>query len=308
MDIARKGWWMTALLFAVASAAQDGKESAKRIDEAYPGLVPGALSQAVIKDLPDGMLLVSGAVRISAQDLRAEIDKVPADVQPQVRKNAPFFLDQVATRRLLLEAAKADAAEKKIDLTGKSESDVIQSYLDPVERAVKVGLEEVKAFYDSNASLCGGAPFEMIKVEIEQYVLQQKREEASTSYIKTLGRRREIAVSTSWLKEQVPLARDNAVDKSRGGGKVMLVNFGGASCCGPDKMLPVLEEIEEKYKDKLAVVYIQTREDPVLAARFGVRSVPTQILFDKTGKEIFRHAGLLSADEIGKELGKADIR
>lgn len=283
-------------------------EKPPRVEEAYPGLTSGALAYAALGDLPEGVLLKSDAVQVSAKELQEEIDKAPEPLKDQIKKNSPFVLEQMATGKLLLAAARKGAAEKKADLSKKSENDIIRDYFDPVASAVKVTKEEVKNFYDRNVALCGGVPFEKMKEELEAYVLQQKREDAVTAHVRTLGQRMDITVSAAWLKAQVPLVRDNPVDKARGAGKPAFVDFGGKSCCGPDQMLPVIETIEGRFKDKLAVLYVEAKDYPVLAARFGINSIPAQILFDKEGSEVFRHNGLMTDGEIAKQLEAVGIK
>jgi thioredoxin 1 len=49
---------------------------------------------------------------------------------------------------------------------------------------------------------------------------------------------------------------------------------------------------------KTAVVFLDVWKDRAPAIRFGIRAIPTQIFFDKDGKEVYRHEGFLSEEEI----------
>ena len=77
----------------------------------------------------------------------------------------------------------------------------------------------------------------------------------------------------------------------------------GAKTCIPCKLMaPILEELKEEYRGRAAVVFIEVWEDKSQAKRFGILSIPTQIFYDKHGKEVYRHAGFLSKEKIKKRL------
>ena len=76
----------------------------------------------------------------------------------------------------------------------------------------------------------------------------------------------------------------------------ILVDF-YAEWCGPCKMLgPILEQVNE-----IDVLKINVDEFPDLAAKFGVMSIPTLILFAE-GKEIKKEIGFKNLDEIKKMI------
>jgi thioredoxin 1 len=81
----------------------------------------------------------------------------------------------------------------------------------------------------------------------------------------------------------------------------------GADQCIPCKMMqPILAELRREYEGKLRVEFVDVWKDPSEADKYNVRVIPTQIIFDGTGKEVFRHTGFFPKDEILaklKELG-----
>ena len=81
----------------------------------------------------------------------------------------------------------------------------------------------------------------------------------------------------------------------------VLVDF-HATWCGPCKVLsPVVEEIARERKDTLKVVKVDVDVAPATAARFGVQSVPTLIVF-RDGKEVRRRVGAAPKAAVVQEL------
>ncbi len=85
--------------------------------------------------------------------------------------------------------------------------------------------------------------------------------------------------------------------------KLVLVDL-YATWCTPCKALaPVLEELADKYADKIKVVKVNVDEEESIAAKFGIASIPTVIFF-KNGQTSASFVGLRSASEIEKMIEK----
>ena len=83
-------------------------------------------------------------------------------------------------------------------------------------------------------------------------------------------------------------------EKELNGGALMLVDF-WAEWCGPCKMLsPVIEELAQEFDGKVLVGKVNVDEEPELARRFGVMTIPT-VVFLKNGKEVERKVGAMPA-------------
>lgn len=85
--------------------------------------------------------------------------------------------------------------------------------------------------------------------------------------------------------------------------KLVLVDL-YATWCTPCKALaPVLEELADKYADKIKVVKVNVDEEESIAAKLGIASIPTVIFF-KNGQTAASFVGLRSASEIEKMIEK----
>jgi thiol-disulfide isomerase/thioredoxin len=153
-----------------------------------------------------------------------------------------------------------------------------------------------------------GHSFTQVKNAIQQLLMQLKRQEAVASYIQVLGGRTDIQVNMEWVAAQIPLAKDNPVDKARLSGKPSMIEFGADGCTPCELMKPVLENMRKNYQEKLNVIFVHVGENPVLGSRFGIRSIPVQAFYDKSGKEHFRHIGFFAEEEVVKKLKEMGVQ
>lgn len=85
--------------------------------------------------------------------------------------------------------------------------------------------------------------------------------------------------------------------------KLVLVDL-YATWCAPCKALaPVLEELADKYADKIKVVKVNVDEEESIAVKFGIASIPTVIFF-KNGQTAASLVGLRTSLEIEKMIEK----
>lgn len=85
-----------------------------------------------------------------------------------------------------------------------------------------------------------------------------------------------------------------------------LVDLGAGKCTSCKMMTSVLDELKTSCAGKLEVIFIDVWENQQAGEQYGIRMIPTQIFYDVAGKELFRHEGFFSKEDIlakWKELG-----
>ena len=301
---------LSALCVRAGESAAPKAEVEKKpalVCDVYPGLASSSLTYAKLSDLPAGVVLKTEGLTLTDKDVADEIAKAPQEMQAQLQKNAFFLLENLATRRLLALQAKAKTPEQK-DAAPSDERELIQTYLEGLVADVQVSDAEVARFYEENKDACGGATLDQVKDQLKQLVLQQKQQSLVDEHVRTLGQRMSIEVSAAWTKEQSVLAKDNPVDKARSSGKPSLVDFGSTGCRPCDMLAPILETLKEKYAGKVNVLFIHVGQEQILAARYGIQTIPMQFFYDKDGKEVFRHVGFWPQAEIEKKLAEIGVQ
>jgi thioredoxin 1 len=77
-----------------------------------------------------------------------------------------------------------------------------------------------------------------------------------------------------------------------------LVDLGATTCIPCKEMEPILESLRTAYASKLTVDFINVRTEQEKAKPYNINLIPTQIWFDASGKELFRHEGVIQRDDI----------
>jgi thioredoxin 1 len=111
------------------------------------------------------------------------------------------------------------------------------------------------------------------------------------------------------LTARVPLAIAQPRDfgKVPAKGTVTMIDLGAKKCIPCKMMAPIMEKMEKVYQGKAAVVFIDVWENQEQAGRFGIRTIPTQIFFDREGKEVYRHVGFMGEEAIVAQLKKMGV-
>jgi thioredoxin 1 len=90
-------------------------------------------------------------------------------------------------------------------------------------------------------------------------------------------------------------------------GMVTMIDLGADKCIPCKLMAPIVARIEKTYAGKAAIVFIDVWKYNDQVVRFGIRAIPTQIFFDETGREVYRHIGFMSEKDIVQQLKKMGV-
>ncbi|MBR6694999.1 MAG: thioredoxin [Oscillospiraceae bacterium] len=96
---------------------------------------------------------------------------------------------------------------------------------------------------------------------------------------------------------EITLTKDNFEKEVKESDKAVLIDF-WATWCGPCKMIaPIIEEIAEEFSDEVKVCKVNIDDEPSLATKFGITSIPT-LLVIKNGEVVKTSVGYIPKEKI----------
>jgi thioredoxin 1 len=91
-------------------------------------------------------------------------------------------------------------------------------------------------------------------------------------------------------------------------GMVTMLDIGAHKCIPCKMMAPIMEELEKEYNGKAAIVFIDVWQNPEEGKKYRIRSIPTQIFYDREGKENYRHEGFFDKTSIVGKLEQLGVK
>ena len=98
--------------------------------------------------------------------------------------------------------------------------------------------------------------------------------------------------------ELAATAEDKPVEPAAAEKLPRLVDLGADKCIPCKKLAPILQELRKEYQGKLSVELIDVWKNPAAGKPYNIRLIPTQILYDRDGKEVWRHEGFISKENL----------
>jgi len=90
-------------------------------------------------------------------------------------------------------------------------------------------------------------------------------------------------------------------------GMVTMVDLGADRCVPCKMMAPIIAKVQKDYEDRAAIIFLDVWKEPGHGKKFGIRAIPTQIFYDKEGKEAYRHLGFMDEKSIVAMLQKLGV-
>lgn len=115
------------------------------------------------------------------------------------------------------------------------------------------------------------------------------------------------------LTEKPPLAKPSTAQPAGESAKPVAVapkslprmwDFGSENCIPCKTMMGILTPMMKEFAGKVDVRIVNVYQEQALASQYRIQIIPTQVFMDTTGKELFRHVGVLTRDSILAKLNQ----
>lgn len=104
-----------------------------------------------------------------------------------------------------------------------------------------------------------------------------------------------------------PRQTDSQTADAPSTGRVTMIDLGADSCVPCKMMAPIIEELKREYAGRADIIFHDVWQDPAPAKQYGIRAIPTQIFFDREGREVHRHVGFLDKKTIVEILTRLGV-
>lgn len=101
---------------------------------------------------------------------------------------------------------------------------------------------------------------------------------------------------------ETPKPANDAKPATAGKQLPKVLDLGSEGCIPCEKMKPILAELKTGLKGKVDVEFIDVAKDAAAADKYSIQTIPTQIFFDASGKEVTRHIGFMPKADILAQL------
>ena len=257
---------------------------------------------------------------ITLGELEGRLDELPPQHRAAFEHEKHEFLEELIARELLLQEARklriaeteaySAAIREHAPQPGHVERVLIDLLLrNGVLDKVNVSDADLRSFYEEHKAEIPGDPlFEDAKDLLRSSLLQQKQYEAVEQYLAALADKADITRNEAWAEAQQMAAADNPLDNALKSGRPVVADFGRGKCVPCKMMKPILDDLAGQYQGRAEILIIEIDDYPALTRRCGIRAIPTQIFYDGTGEEVYRHQGFMPREDIVAQLERLGVK
>jgi thioredoxin 1 len=87
-----------------------------------------------------------------------------------------------------------------------------------------------------------------------------------------------------------------------------VVDLGADKCKACKELAPILEELKKEYAGRVTVEFIDVWKNPKAGGPYKLRIIPTQVFFDRDGKEVWRHEGFLPKKDFVAKFAELGVK
>ena len=87
-----------------------------------------------------------------------------------------------------------------------------------------------------------------------------------------------------------------------------MVDLGADKCIPCKKLAPILEELKKEYDGRVTIDFIDVWKNPRAGDPYKIRVIPTQIFYDRDGKEVWRHEGFLPKEDFVAKFAELGVK
>ncbi len=253
---------------------------------------------------------------ITLEEIESFLNDLPPHVQASFKQAKHKLLQELITRKMLLQEAK----NQKIDQTqsyrealalrmpppGREDSLLIGVLLRT--RALKdaeVAEEDLRRLYQEPKDEIPGRPeSDDVKYCLRASVRHEAEYHAVHEYEAELKAKATIVLNEQWVEAQKAAGAENPLDLALKTGRPVVADFGRGTCIPCKMMKPILDDLKKEYEGRAEVLIIDIDDYPALRRQCGILTIPTQIFYDASGAEVYRHQGFMPREEIVAELAE----
>jgi thioredoxin 1 len=115
------------------------------------------------------------------------------------------------------------------------------------------------------------------------------------------------AAATGAERPQIVPLSPEQLSNVIGGGTWLIVEFGGEYCIPCMKMQPVLQDLQVALGKKARIHNFWIQQHPEVARQHRIMAMPTQVIFNPKGEEVYRHMGYFAPDAFHAELTRLGL-